>query len=97
MMSHKVSIIHERDYLAPISQISPSRREPEYNEFNEYSLNQNEFDPSKCSPPNEFMLKLQLRMSIYNNKNQIKNKNKIKNQFKAQNHNQIKDDNRSKE
>jgi hypothetical protein len=91
MMSHKVSIIHERDYLAPISQISPSRREPEYNEFNEYSLNQNEFDPSKCSPPNEFMLKLQLRMSIYNNKNQIKN------QIKAQNHNQIKDDNRSKE
>jgi hypothetical protein len=91
MMSHKVSIIHERDYLAPISQVSPSRRENEYNEFNEYSLNQNEFDPSKCSPPNDFMLKLQLRMSIYNYKNQNKNQNKNKT------HNQIKDDNRSNE
>jgi len=32
---------------------------------NQYDLKQNNFDPSKCSPPNEFMEKLRLRMSIY--------------------------------
>jgi hypothetical protein len=32
----------------------------------EYSLKQNFFDPSKSSPPNEFMLKLYLRVSDYN-------------------------------
>jgi len=32
-----------------------------------YSLNQHIFDPSKSSPPNEFMLKLQQRMSMYGN------------------------------
>ena len=32
-----------------------------------YSLNQHIFDPSKSSPPNEFMLKLQQRMSVYGN------------------------------
>ena len=32
----------------------------------EYSLKQNLFDPSKSSPPNNFMEKLQKRMSIYN-------------------------------
>lgn len=33
----------------------------------DYSLIQNVFDPSKSSPPNEFMLKLQQRMSVYGN------------------------------
>ena len=32
---------------------------------NEYSLKQNIFDPSNNSPPNEFLLKLYLRMSLY--------------------------------
>ena len=32
----------------------------------EYGLKQNFFDPSKSSPPNEFMLKLRLRTSLYN-------------------------------
>ena len=31
------------------------------------SLKQNFFDPSKISPPNDFMLKLQNRIKIYNN------------------------------
>jgi hypothetical protein len=34
----------------------------------EYSLKQNFFDPSKCSPPNEFMLKLHMRISNYDSK-----------------------------
>jgi hypothetical protein len=31
----------------------------------EYSLKQNFFDPSKSSPPNEFMIKLHMRMKSY--------------------------------
>ena len=31
----------------------------------EYSLKQNFFDPSKSSPPNEFMIKLHMRMNRY--------------------------------
>jgi hypothetical protein len=68
MLSRKLSVIHERDYLAPISQISPtSRRLAVDSTFKEYSLKQNVFDPTKSSPPNDFMLKLQLRMAIYDN------------------------------
>ena len=33
---------------------------------NEYGLKQNLFDPTKSSPPNEFMIKLYMRMAIYN-------------------------------
>lgn len=33
---------------------------------NEYSLKQGIFDPSQGSPPNEFMLKLKMRISCYN-------------------------------
>ena len=60
--------IHERTPSIPISQASPTSRREE-SSFSEYSLKQNVFDPTKSSPPNEFMLKLQLRMSIYNNFN----------------------------
>jgi len=35
----------------------------------QYDLKQNIFDPSKSSPPNEFMEKLRLRMSVYNSFN----------------------------
>ena len=34
--------------------------------YHDYSLKQNLFDPSKNSPPNEFMLKLHQRMYTYN-------------------------------
>ena len=63
MLSRKLSIIHERDNLVSISQISPTSIKT----IKEYSLKQNVFDPSKSSPPNDFILKLQLRMAIYNN------------------------------
>lgn len=36
-----------------------------YNNNNQYDLKQSNFDPSKSSPPNEFMEKLRLRMSVY--------------------------------
>ena len=67
MLSKKLSIIHERDNLVPISQISPTSIKT----IKEYSLKQNVFDPSKSSPPNDFMLKLQLRMAIYTNVNNL--------------------------
>ena len=34
---------------------------------NEFDLNTSCFDPSKFSPPNEFIMKLNLRMNHYNN------------------------------
>jgi hypothetical protein len=35
--------------------------------FNEFDLKSNCFDPSKFSPPNEFIMKLNMRMEHYNN------------------------------
>jgi len=57
--------IYERSNIIPISPSSPTKKS-EDNISIEYSLKENIFDPSKSSPPNEFLLKLQLRMSIYN-------------------------------
>jgi hypothetical protein len=34
--------------------------------INQYSLKQDPFDPFQCSPPNQFMVKLKMRMSAYN-------------------------------
>lgn len=48
-----------------ITQKSPTNKEDEYFSIKEYSLKQNFFDPTKNSPPNEFMMKLQMRMSVY--------------------------------
>ena len=64
MNSCKPLIIHERSKIIPIPQISPTNKKAEFS-VNEYSLKQNFFDPSKSSPPNEFMLKLKLRMLHY--------------------------------
>ena len=77
-MSCNRCISYERGILPPTSQISPTSRRAG-NSFSEYSLKQNVFDPSKSSPPNDFMLKLQLRMSIYNNYNTNNNCNILQN------------------
>jgi hypothetical protein len=53
--------IPERSNIIPISPSSPTNKKE-----NEYSLKENLFDPSKSSPPNTFMKKLRLRMTIYN-------------------------------
>ncbi len=68
MNSCKPRIIHERSISIPIPHISPTNNNIDFN-LNEYSLTQNIFDPSKSSPPNDFLLKLQLRMSLYNSFN----------------------------
>lgn len=33
---------------------------------NEYCLNKHLFDPEKSSPPNDFIIKLYMRISLYN-------------------------------
>ena len=52
------TIIHERTNSIPIHKNKIDRT-------TQYSLTQQFFDPSKGSPPNEFMRKLQMRMSLY--------------------------------
>jgi hypothetical protein len=78
MLRHS-AIIHERSTMIRIPR-SPSSREEERQKEREKekekkkeketecSLKENIFDPFKCSPPNDFMLKLELRMSKYFNK-----------------------------
>jgi hypothetical protein len=53
MLTQHRHVVHERSNHIPIKQNSPNR---------EYSLKQNFFDPSKSSPPNEFMIKLHMRV-----------------------------------
>ena len=58
-------IIHESSNIIPIKQnLSTSMKAT--SQTSEYSLKQNFFDPSKSSPPNEFMIKLHMRMNMYN-------------------------------
>jgi hypothetical protein len=57
IINERCNIPIKQNWASSCSKISPK---------GEYSLKQNFFDPSKSSPPNEFMLKLQMRMSIYN-------------------------------
>lgn len=57
--------IYERNIAIQNSPSSPTKK-IENEKVGEYSLKENIFDPSKSSPPNDFLLKLQLRMSIYN-------------------------------
>jgi len=59
----KSSIIHERSNIIPIKKNSSTDNMASFS--NTYSLKQNLFDPSKSSPPNEFMKKLNKRMSMY--------------------------------
>lgn len=55
----KNEYIYDKNYLTNLENTPQTLR---YN----IDLNQNFFDPSKSSPPNEFMEKLNKRMDIYN-------------------------------
>jgi len=64
-MLHRPHIIHERSNIIPIKKnlsTTPNELRPK----GECSLKQHFFDPSKSSPPNDFMIKLHMRMSMYN-------------------------------
>ena len=54
--------VHERSKIIPIVKNYPTIKKEEKNIL---SLKQNFFDPTKSSPPNDFLLKLRLRMSYY--------------------------------
>ena len=70
MNSCKPRIMNEISKIIPIPQNSPTSKKESFS-YNEYSLKQNFFDPSKSSPPNDFMLKLKLRMSHYDSFNNL--------------------------
>lgn len=68
MLSCKTNIIRERSDIIPINK-NLSALMKTNSPKGEYSLKQNFFDPSKSSPPNDFMNKLEMRMKIYNTYN----------------------------
>jgi hypothetical protein len=57
-------VIHERSSIIPINKNLTTYMKID-NKISEYSLKQNFFDPSKSSPPNDFMIKLHMRMNKY--------------------------------
>jgi hypothetical protein len=63
MNSYNPRIMNERSTIIQIPKTNPTNMKEMFN-TPEYSLKQNFFDPSKRSPPNEFMLKLKLRISL---------------------------------
>ena len=54
-------VIHEKSTSIPIKNPPTAIKEDQ----NEYGLKNNFFDPSKSSPPNEFMLKLRNRVKTF--------------------------------
>ena len=64
MLTHNIQKNHITTLPIPIPKnLSSSQSSP-----TNYSLKQTIFDPSKSSPPNDFMKKLHMRMNIYSNK-----------------------------
>jgi hypothetical protein len=64
MLTASKYVIHEKSESIPIKKnltTSMKVNSPK----GEYSLKQNFFDPSKSSPPNEFMINLHMRMNKY--------------------------------
>lgn len=57
--SYPKSIAEKRIIIIQKDSFSEKEKEKEYD------LKQNFFDPSKSSPPNDFMMKLQMRMCYY--------------------------------
>lgn len=55
----------------PISQKLSEKKKLNSPSNEEYSLNQGFFDPSKSSPPNEFMIKLHMRLNRYHSDNNV--------------------------
>lgn len=69
----KTTYIHERTQIIPIKKTYTTTKQQEYiYEHNMYSLNNNLIDPSKSSPPNNFIKNLHTRMNFYNNSLGIK-------------------------
>ena len=65
MLTNNQHFIHERSIPIAINQNLTTIMKEKNHIKGEYSLKQNFFDPSKSSPPNEFMIKLHMRMNKY--------------------------------
>ena len=65
MIDCKARIIHERSNIISIPKNLSTCGKVSSSNTIAYDLKQNCFDPSKSSPPNEFMSKLRQRMSLY--------------------------------
>ena len=64
MLTTSKYVIRERSEPIPIKQNLTTFMK-ENSPKGEYSLKQNFFDPSKSSPPNQFMIKLHMRVNKY--------------------------------
>ena len=64
-MLSRLHIIHETPSIVHIKENSFTSMK-EDSPKSEYSLKQSFFDPTKSSPPNNFLIKLQMRISKYN-------------------------------
>jgi hypothetical protein len=63
MDSRNVTFTHERSNVIPIQSLCNKNK---YHSFDiSYDLKSNFFDPSKSSPPNEFLIKLNQRIQNY--------------------------------
>lgn len=67
LASNNFYFIHERSKNIPIKQNLTTSMKMDSPSKGEYSLKQNFFDPSKSSPPNDFMIKLHTRMNRFHN------------------------------
>lgn len=67
--TQRQNIIRERSSIIYIDQSLSTLMKTDSITKGEYSLKQNFFDPSKSSPPNEFMAKLRMRMNMYHSDN----------------------------
>ena len=64
MIATNQYVIRERSLPIPIKQNFTTKMKIN-SPKGEYSLKQNFFDPTKSSPPNEFMIKLHMRINKY--------------------------------
>lgn len=64
MLCQKPSVIRERGIPIPISKKHSTPTENNLEKI-DYELNKNIFDPSKNSPPNDFLVKLKMRMQMF--------------------------------
>ena len=62
MYSNKI----EKTKIIPIKKSSSNNEFTNEDKDKEYSLKQNIFDPTNFSPPNDFLLKLNMRIQLYN-------------------------------
>ena len=64
-MFRQQHIINERTNIIPIKTNMVEQMKEDFSPKGEYSLKLNFFDPSKSSPPNDFMIKLRSRVDRY--------------------------------